>query len=40
MKEATTKDAVPTKDTAEGDLMSQRPEEIYKRLDAVVAYTF
>lgn len=39
MEEPTAKDGVPTKDTAEGDLMSQRLEEIYKRLDAIDAYT-
>ncbi|CAN6864795.1 unnamed protein product [Brassica oleracea] len=32
-------DETPTQDTAEGDLMSQRLEEIYKRLDAIDAYT-
>nr|VDC59496.1 unnamed protein product [Brassica rapa] len=39
VEEPTAKDGVPTKDTAEGDLMSQRLEEIYKRLDAIDAYT-
>lgn len=40
MEEPTAKDGVPTtKDTVEGDLMSQRLEEIYKRLDAIDAYT-
>lgn len=39
MEEPTAKDGLPTKDTVEGDLMSQRLEEIYKRLDAIDAYT-
>ncbi|CAD5316276.1 unnamed protein product [Arabidopsis thaliana] len=38
-EEPTAKDGMPTKDTVEGDLMSQRLEEIYKRLDAIDAYT-
>ncbi|EOA33676.1 hypothetical protein CARUB_v10019860mg, partial [Capsella rubella] len=39
MEEPTAKDGMPTKDTIEADLMSQRLEEIYKRLDAIDAYT-
>lgn len=39
MEEPTAKDGMPTKDTVEGDVMSQRLEEIYKRLDAIDAYT-
>lgn len=39
MEEPTAKDGVPAKDTGEGDLISLRLEEIYKRLDAIDAYT-
>lgn len=39
LEEPTAKDGVPAKETGEGDGMSQRLEEIYKRLDAIDAYT-